>query len=170
MPAPGAALRDNLKLKRQMSRISSFYTPFLKYKHQDVRRAPPRPPRSAPKLTRLASQADRASLPKLTVPRFPTQVELVSPMEHVLNLLRSFHNTLVENGQDVPSWMENMCAYSGGFGGVGEGRGFSLARVETHPTVIPKSQGHQLRGDDLLDRMGRQSQLVNIFSENQNEF
>ena len=83
-----------------MSRISSFYTPFLKYKHQDVRRAPPRPPRSAPKLTRLASQADRASLPKLTVPRFPTQVELVSPMEHVLNLLRSFHNTLVENGQD----------------------------------------------------------------------
>ena len=35
------------------------------------------------------------------------------------NIVRELIDLLVENGQDVPSWMENMCAYSGGFGGGG---------------------------------------------------
>ncbi|KAH8070715.1 helicase [Aureococcus anophagefferens] len=33
------------------------------------------------------------------------------------NIVRELIDLLVENGQDVPSWMENMCQYSAGFGG-----------------------------------------------------
>ena len=33
------------------------------------------------------------------------------------NIVRELIDLLVENGQDVPSWMENMCQYSSGFGG-----------------------------------------------------
>ena len=38
------------------------------------------------------------------------------------NIVRELIDLLVENGQDVPSWMENMCQYSAGFGGA-RGRG-----------------------------------------------
>uniref|UniRef100_A0A7S3JRZ4 RNA helicase n=1 Tax=Aureoumbra lagunensis TaxID=44058 RepID=A0A7S3JRZ4_9STRA len=39
------------------------------------------------------------------------------------NIVRELIDLLLENGQEVPSWMENMCAYSSGYSGSNSGSG-----------------------------------------------